>query len=233
MVARGDLGLEMPAEEVPGLQKHIISRCNYYGKPVITATQMLESMIENPRPTRAEASDVANAVLDGTDCVMLSGETSVGKYPVETVNYMDRIIRNAEKIRRNQTGEYDIPKEASANVADAIGRACRIVSDQIKASVIVTLTTSGGTAKIIAKYRPDIPILALADSDEVVRQLSFVWGVTAQRFEPMPETEERLAKIRETVLQAGIAQEGDFAVLTAGMPFKRKLSTNMLRVVQL
>ncbi len=233
MVARGDLGLEMPAEEVPGLQKFIISRCNYYGKPVITATQMLESMIENPRPTRAEASDVANAVIDGSDCVMLSAETSVGKYPLDAVNYMDRIIVNAEKYKSDARLEYDIPKDDKWNVADAIGRACRLIAEQIHASIIVTLTTSGGTAKIIAKYRPGIPILALADNDETVRQLSFVWGVTAVRFDPMPETEERIQKIRETVLGSGLAKEGEFAILTAGMPFKRRLSTNMLRVVQL
>jgi pyruvate kinase len=233
MVARGDLGLEMPAEEVPGLQKFIISRCNYYGKPVITATQMLESMIDNPRPTRAEASDVANAVIDGTDCVMLSGETSVGNYPLDTVSYMDRIIRNAEKQQTRPLLHYDIPKDSDSNVADSIGRACRFIAEQIGASIIVSLTASGGTAKIIAKYRPQIPILALADSEETVRQLAFVWGVNAKQFDPMPETEERLNIIREKVLASGLAKKGEVAILTAGMPFKQKLSTNMLRVVQL
>ncbi|MAT40312.1 MAG: pyruvate kinase [Ectothiorhodospiraceae bacterium] len=233
MVARGDLGLEMPAEDVPALQKHIIKRCNFYGKPVITATQMLESMIENPRPTRAEASDVANAVIDGSDCVMLSGETSVGKYPIEAVEYMNRIIRKAEEFHRDSAVEYDVPKDIEWNVADAIGKACKMISDQVGAAAIVSVTGSGGTAKIIAKYRPDIPILALAGSEEIVRQLAFVWGVQATMFEPQADTEERVESIKKLVLQHGVAKEGDYAILTAGLPVKKRLSTNMLRVVQL
>jgi pyruvate kinase len=158
MVARGDLGLEMPTEEVPVLQKEIISKCNYFGTPVITATQMLESMINNPRPTRAEASDVANAVLDGTDVVMLSGETSIGKYPFDAVEYMSRIISSVESKYPDKTTNFDKRIADSNEHSDAIGRASCSIAEQIGASAIVAYTGSSFTAKNISKYRPKVPI---------------------------------------------------------------------------
>ncbi len=233
MIARGDLGLEMQAEDVPVLQKHIITRCNFFGKPVITATQMLESMIENPRPTRAEASDVANAVIDGTDCVMLSAETSVGDYPVQSVEYMDRIIRKAEEHFRANQRAYDIPKESQHNVADAIGRACCVIAEQVEAAAIVPLTSSGGTARIIAKYRPATPILALTDHEETQRQLTFVWGVYPKLIPPLVETDSLLTTIADIVLATGFAKRGDHVVYSAGTPLNKRVSTNMLKVERL
>jgi pyruvate kinase len=233
MVARGDLGLEMPAEEVPVLQKHIIKRCNFYGKPVITATQMLESMIENPRPTRAEASDVANAVIDGTDCVMLSGETSVGRYPVETVRTMDRIVRTTEAQFRSAPPQSEVPSDVRHNVADAVGRACCDIAAQVNAAAIVPVTSSGGEARIIAKYRPQVPILALTDSDEVMRQLALVWGVHAHRIPQISNHSDLLTEVINTLLERKLLFEGELAVLTAGTPLRNRVPTNMLRVVRL
>jgi pyruvate kinase len=233
MVARGDLGLEMPAEDVPVLQKRMIDRCNYYGKPVITATQMLESMIANPRPTRAEASDVANAVIDGTDCVMLSGETSVGRFPVEAVETMDRIIRTTERHFHHDAPLHEVPADVRHNTADAIGRACCVIAGQIHAAAIVPLTSSGGTARIIAKYRPTTPILALTDNEDTLRQLAFVWGIIAARIPSIAESDDIFAVARDAVRASGIASAGTQVVFTAGMPFSQRVSTNMLKVEQL
>jgi pyruvate kinase len=230
MVARGDLGLELPAEDVPVLQKRIIDRCNYYGKPVITATQMLESMIANPRPTRAEASDVANAVIDGTDCVMLSGETSVGRYPVQAVQTMDRIIRKTEQHFHRHSPLHDIPTDARHNAADAIGRACCVIAEQIHAAAIVPLTSSGGTAKIIAKYRPTIPILALTDNEDTLRHLTWVWGLTARLVPPIAECDALFTAVHGVVLASGFVSPGDQVIFTAGMPFAQRVSTNMLKI---
>ncbi len=231
MVARGDLGVEMPAEQVPVLQKHIIRRCNYFGKPVITATQMLESMIEHPRPTRAEASDVANAVLDGTDCVMLSGETSVGAYPVEAVAYMDRIIRVIEESGVKATGmTHDVPDDMQTNVADAIGRASCVIAEQIKAAAIVSLTSSGGTARVIAKYRPATPILAVTDDEQTLRQLAFTWGLTPVLIPPLGELDYQLGSLREYLLSTGLVAKGQQVVYSAGSPLQKRGSTNMLEV---
>jgi pyruvate kinase len=231
MVARGDLGVEMPAEQVPVLQKHIIRRCNFHGKPVITATQMLESMIEHPRPTRAEASDVANAVLDGTDCVMLSGETSVGAYPVEAVAYMDRIIRAIEESGSAAgTAAHSVPEDMLRNVADAIGRASCVIAGQINAAAIVCLTSSGGTARVIAKYRPDTPILALTDDAETMRRLAFTWGITPVLIPSLSEMDYQLAALREHVLATGFVRKGESVVYSAGSPLQKRVSTNMLEV---
>ncbi len=187
MVARGDLGLEMPAEEVPILQKTIIRKCNTVGVPVITATQMLESMINNPMPTRAEASDVANAVLDGTDCVMLSGETSIGKYPVMAVEYLNRIISMVEsKLKFNFKENINPNSEAcpianslapSNSLSGALGKASKVLADEISADAIIALTKSGYTAMNIAKYRPEIPIYAITDRLSTARFLNIVCGV--------------------------------------------------------
>ncbi|MBN1448402.1 MAG: pyruvate kinase [Bacteroidetes bacterium] len=234
MVARGDLGVEMPAEQVPVLQKRIIARCNFYGKPVITATQMLESMIDHPRPTRAEASDVANAVLDGTDCVMLSAETSIGSYPREAVAYMDRIIRAIEDgQRRSHATQHAVPEDIHLNVADAIGRACVVIAEQIDAAAIVTLTTSGGTARVIAKYRPAMPILALTDNEETLRQLAFTWGVHPHRIRPLQEVDFQLSALRQDVLASTLVDRGQYVVFSAGSPLQKRPSTNMLEVQRL
>ncbi len=231
MVARGDLGVEMPAEQVPVLQKHIIRRCNYFGKPVITATQMLESMIEHPRPTRAEASDVANAVLDGTDCVMLSGETSVGRYPVEAVTYMNRIICAIEKSGGAAPGStHDIPEDLQTNVADAIGRASCVIAEQIKAAAIVSLTRSGGTARVIAKYRPATPILAVTDDEQTLRQLAFTWGLTPVLIPPLDALGYQLGGLRDSLLATGLVEKGQQVVYSAGSPLQKRGSTNMLEV---
>ncbi len=234
MVARGDLGVEMPAEQVPVLQKRIIQRCNFYGKPVITATQMLESMIEHPRPTRAEASDVANAVLDGTDCVMLSAETSVGAYPRESVEYMDRVVRAIEEGEpRAHTMQHNVPQDMHLNVSDAIGRASVGIAEQIDAAAIVTLTTSGGTARVIAKYRPAVPILALTDNNDTYRQLAFTWGVRPRRIRPLSEFRYQLSELREEVLASEEVSKGDYVVYSAGNPLQKRVSTNMLEVQRL
>ncbi|PLX32784.1 MAG: pyruvate kinase [Ignavibacteria bacterium] len=234
MVARGDLGVEMPAEQVPVLQKRIIARCNYYGKPVITATQMLESMIGNPRPTRAEASDVANAVLDGTDCVMLSAETSIGSYPVEAVQYMDSIVRAIEESGTQLAGmQHEIPEDKETNVADAIGRASCVIAEQINAAAIVTLTSSGGTARVISKYRPRVPILALSDDPETLKQLAFTWGISPVAIPPLAEMNYQLAALRDIVLATGEVQKGDHVVYSAGSPLQNRASTNMLEVQRL
>ncbi len=231
MVARGDLGVEMPAEQVPVLQKHIIRRCNFFGKPVITATQMLESMIEHPRPTRAEASDVANAVLDGTDCVMLSGETSVGAYPVETVAYMDKIVRAIEENGSARiAATHDIPEDMGLNVADAIGRASCVIAEQIHASAIICLTSSGGTARVIAKYRPATPILALTDDEEVMRRLAFTWGLIPVLIPPLSEMNYQLSGVRDHVLATDVVRKGELVVYSAGSPLQNRVSTNMLEV---
>lgn len=176
MVARGDLGLEMPAEKLPVTQKYIIDRCNYFGKPVITATQMLESMISNPRPTRAEASDVANAVLDGSDVVMLSAETSVGRYPFDAVGYMSRIIENIEENFNYDNNKYSGNSEKS-NISDAIAKAACIIADKVNAKAIVTLGDSTAAARNLSAFRPKMPIVSLTDSEEMARRMSFIWGV--------------------------------------------------------
>ncbi|MFX1466700.1 MAG: pyruvate kinase, partial [Promethearchaeota archaeon] len=175
MVARGDLGVEIPPERVPLVQKEIIHKCNRYGKPVITATQMLESMTTNPRPTRAEASDVANAVLDGTDAVMLSGETAVGNYPVESVKTMDRIAKNAEgSMPYRDPDYYDHGHE---NVAEVIGHVIHTITKEMDVAAIITVTTGGFTARMISKYRPKKSIIAITQDERVMRQLRLLWGV--------------------------------------------------------
>ncbi|HUI10702.1 MAG TPA: pyruvate kinase [Bacteroidota bacterium] len=231
MVARGDLGVELPTEDVPMLQKMIIARCNSAGKPVIVATQMLESMIESPRPTRAEASDVANAVLDGGDAVMLSGETSVGKYPVEAVRIMDRIIR---KVESEMPARRRIIADAKPGVADrhdALGRSACMLATQMRAAAIVTVTNSGQTARVIARYRPDPPIIAITDSARTLRSLAVVWGVRGMVVENLGDDSDRsLARVQETLLAEGVVKRGEYVVLLAGQPFFARGGTNFIKV---
>jgi len=231
MVARGDLGVELPTEEVPPIQKMIVRKCNDAGVPVIIATQMLESMIQNPRPTRAEASDVANAVLDGADAVMLSGETSVGAFPVETVETMNRIIARVEGARGVQSGRTDLGRIRAGDVFDAVARAACVLAGQVGAKAIVPLTHSGATAQRVSKYRPDMPIFAVTGREKILRRMNLFWGVQGllvPDFEQDSDTAFR--KVKEQLLARGFVQKGDSIVLTAGIPVMSKGTTNALKV---
>ena len=232
MVARGDLGVEIPPEEVPAIQKDIIRRANALGLPVIVATQMLNSMIEHPRPTRAEASDVANAIFDNTDAVMLSGETASGKYPIEAVEMMNRIVEAAETAKRQLfprvgTGEaMTIP----ADFPDvACGIACR-AARETGATHIIAFTFTGTTARLLSRYRPSVPIIAFSPSQEVRRRLALLWGVTPRVLEPLNETEEMVRRVEEELLARGIAKRGDRIVIVFGAPIGQPGKINSLRL---
>ncbi|MDE3056844.1 MAG: pyruvate kinase [Bacteroidota bacterium] len=230
MVARGDLGVECALEEVPIAQKMICKRANAAGKPVIIATQMLESMIENPRPTRAEANDVANAVLDGADAVMLSAETSVGKYVVETVQTMDIIVRKAEENENDRLDLADPQSSDEANVFKALGRSACVLAKQIGAAAIVPITHSGETAKTIAKYRPSAKIIAMTDREYVRRSLNLVWGVRSILIPKLADTDTTLSLIQEELLRSHYVHSGDYIVMTAGIPLLARGTTNTLKV---
>src|SRR5947199_117871 len=237
MVARGDLGVELPFEEVPAVQKRLIREANRYGKPVITATQMLESMVHHPRPTRAEASDVANAILDGTDAVMLSAETAVGEYPFEAVRAMDRIIREMERQgggprERGGGGRDERRRGESETVAveDAIALGTSAVARMLKTPLIVTLTKGGFTARKVAAQRPPVPILAVTTEPVTYRQLALVWGVTPVLVDQVPGYDAMLAVVRDLILKRGYARSGDRIVMTAGVPWDVSGTTNLLKV---
>lgn len=230
MVARGDLGVEIPVEEVPLVQKKIIAACNRVGKPVITATQMLESMLNSPRPTRAETSDVANAIFDGTCAVMLSGETAMGKYPVEAVATMARIVSRAEK-ELAVSGLLAKKGLASENTAtDAIGHASVNIANELNAAAIITPTASGSTARRVAKYRPKTPIIAACPSERVLNQLCLVWGVEPLRVEPTDGTDEMVNEAVAASILAGKVNQGDLVVITAGVPALVPGTTNLLKI---
>lgn len=234
MVARGDLGVELPPEDVPVLQKMIIRRCNNAGKPVIVATQMLESMVSNPTPTRAEASDVANAVLDGGDAVMLSGETSVGKYPLEAVRIMERIIRKVESERLAPSTLAAEHRSGVTDRHDALGRSACVLADQMRAAAIVTVTNSGQTARVLARYRPDPQIIAITDSPKTLRTLNIVWGVRGLLVDHLDEDSDRtLAKVQERLIASGLVHRGEYIVLLAGQPLFARGSTNFIKVEQI
>jgi len=225
MVARGDLGVEIPCEEVPLIQKRIIAKCNKAGKPVITATQMLESMIDSPRPTRAEASDVANAIIDGSDAIMLSGETASGKYPVEAVKFMARIASRVEDSL--EAGRYVQGSDSPCyTVTDAIAHATCTIAADLKASAIITATKSGFTARMVSKYRPKAPIIAACHDESICRKLSLVWGVQPIVGCTKNSTDEIIKESIERSLEAGLIKNGDLIVLTAGIPYK----TNLIKV---
>ncbi len=230
MVARGDLGLEINAEEVPLVQKQIIRNCNKVGKPVITATQMLESMVHNPRPTRAEASDVANAILDGTDAVMLSAETAVGEYPVEAVATMARIASRVEEalpydeiLDRNRVA-------ARGTVTDAIAYGTCTTATDLGAAAIVTATQSGYTARMVARYRPRCPIVAVTPSQKVLRQMALVWGVRPLLVREISDTDTMIAASIQAALDARFIKGGDLVVITAGVPVGVSGTTNLIKV---
>ena len=229
MVARGDLGVELPFEQVPLVQKRLISEANHQGRPVITATQMLESMVQNPRPTRAEASDVANAILDGTDAVMLSAETAVGQYPVEAVRAMDRIIREMERHPLRQREERRMAGEA-VHTEDAIAWGTHAVARMLKTPLIVTLTKGGFTARKVAALRPPVPILAVTTEPPTYRQLALVWGVIPVLVDRVPGYDAMLTVVRDLILKRQYAKQGDCIVMTAGVPWDVSGSTNLIKV---
>ena len=230
MVARGDLGLQISIEKVPLAQKKIIREANQRGRPVITATEMLESMVKSPTPTRAEATDVANAVLDGTDAVMLSEETSVGQYPVEAIQMMSKIIYEAETVLPHDKVFYEPQGELLSEVDDATARgACQIAS-QIDAKAIIALTAGGTTALRVAKHRPGQPILAVTLSETVMRRLNLVWGTYPLIKTSPTNLEEWLEVARQTAMETGLAKIGDVIVVTAGLPLGVPGSTNLVKV---
>ncbi len=230
MVARGDLGVEIPVEEVPIVQKNIIEKCYQAGKPVITATQMLDSMIRNPRPTRAEASDVANAIFDGTSCVMLSGETAAGKYPLETIEVMARIAEKAERSMDYWKRFTAARSEFNSSVTNAISHATCTTALDLKASAIITVTQSGHTARMIARFRPACPIIATTANPKVQRQLNLSWGVLPYLVGIANTTDEMFDNGVEKALESGLVKNGDLAVITAGMPAGISGTTNTLKV---
>ncbi len=247
MVARGDLGVELPFEEVPLMQKQIIREAGLHGKPVITATQMLESMIHAPRPTRAEASDVANAILDGTDAVMLSAETAIGRYPVEAVRAMDRIAREMEGQRQGRGVTIDaalgrrtsdgatfphhrVTQSGPIRTEDAIAVAVCAAAEMLSAPLIVCFTSSGFTARKVATCRPSVPIFASTAEPDTYRQLSLVWGVTPALTEHLTDYDAMLSVARQQILERGLARPGERVVVTAGVPFDMPGTTNLLKI---
>ena len=229
MVARGDLGVELPPQEVPVIQKDIIKKCNSDGKLVITATQMLESMIHNPIPTRAEASDVANAVWDGTDVVMLSGETSIGKYPYKTVQMMNDIVRNAECHYPIRVIDYKIPKKIEENLFDSMGKAIAEMSKQINAVAIVVFTYKGRTARNLAKFRPNSKIIAFSNSFDTMNNLCLRWGVTSIFYDEIDKEHIVVDKAKKIILEEEHVKEGDVVIFAAGAPYSEKSRINWIR----
>ncbi|HKJ33582.1 MAG TPA: pyruvate kinase [Balneolales bacterium] len=232
MVARGDLGIEIASERVPLIQKKIIRLCRNMGKPVITATQMLESMVHNPRATRAESSDVANAVLDGTDAVMLSAETAAGKYPIEAVKVMDKICRSVE----NQDAElynsltFQKPEWKEKQVIESLSYSCVRMAEYVDAKVIATITHSGTTARRIAKFRPQVPIIAFTESIDVLRQLNLVWGVSPVRISQIFDTDKSVQVMEDYLKKVGLVKKNDRVIIATGMPIAKRGRTNMIKV---
>ena len=227
MVARGDLGVEIPLEDVPVIQKKLIQQANVLGKPVITATQMLRSMIDSPRPTRAEAADVANAVLDGTDAVMLSEETASGRYPVKAVQFMVRIVTSAERYFSHQRYLQRVP---SKEVAESVAHASCILADHLEASAVIAPTRSGQTARYISRFRPKQPIIALSSNQKVVQRLALFWGCIPQLVPEPRDTDDMIDTSTRSALETGLVSRGDVVVITAGYPVGAVRSTNMVRV---
>ncbi|GBD28471.1 Pyruvate kinase [bacterium HR31] len=229
MVARGDLGVELAPERVPTLQKHIIRRANELGIPVITATQMLESMVDHPRPTRAEASDVANAILDGTDAVMLSAETAVGRYPLEAVRMMDRI---AVEVEAASPQLYQAPRQHDRRlgIAEAVAAAACRLSHDLRAKAIVVITRSGRTAQLVSKNRPAEPIVALTEDELVARGLCLWWGVHPVVIEFREDTDAMLTHAEEELLRRGLVEPGDVLVVTGSAPIIARGRTNFVKV---
>ena len=232
MVARGDLGVELPPEEVPGIQKDIILKCRQAGKPVIVATQMLESMIESPSPTRAEASDVATAVFDGADAVMLSAETAIGSFPIETVNIMDRIIFSAENHIKMHPGDGPQNLKVENYVYNAVSRSAVSLAEAVNAKAVVAFTASGNTAFRMARERPNLLLVVMTPEVKVKRKLSLLWGAYSF-FSKVQGYEAAIKEAREIIKIEKLAKKGDPIVVVAGMPFGVSGSTNSIRVVDI
>lgn len=226
MIARGDLGVELPPEMVPAAQKLITTKANSVGKPVITATQMLESMIENPRPTRAEASDVANAIFDGTDAIMLSGETAAGKYPVEAIKMMGRIAHAAE----GSVDYRELKKHPASSSAHAIAHAACAMAVDMKAKAIAAFTKSGSTARLISQFRPPTPIIALTQHTHVYRQMALCWGVVPLMLTEVRDSEGTLALVEETLTRLGFVFPGDSMIITGGLPIAARGPANFVKL---
>lgn len=230
MVARGDLGVEIPAEEVPLVQKSLIRKCNQVGKPVITATQMLDSMQRNPRPTRAEASDVANAIMDGTDAIMLSGETAAGLYPVESVSTMNKIANRTENALDYRAIVAQRSREKEANMTEAISQAVAYTSINLGVKAVLAPTESGNTARMIAKYRPGVSIIAVTSQPTVAQKLTLVWGVKPILTQRVTTTDEILELSVDEALKYEFVSHGDVVVITAGLPVGEAGTTNLMKV---
>ena len=232
MVARGDMGVEIPIEEIPALQKRMIKMAVSQGKHVITATQMLESMIKNPRPTRAEVTDIANAIYDGTTAIMLSGESAAGKYPVEAVETMARIAECAEK-ELNYRGRMDeLALKGNPDTTTAISYATCTTAMDLHASAIITVTMSGFTATKVAKYKPSCPIISCSVNSRVCKQLNLLWGCQPLLLPEKDDTEELFDAAVEEAKKAGYIKPGELVVITAGVPLGKSGTTNMIRVVE-
>lgn len=229
MVARGDLGVEMPPEKVPLIQKHIISKCNELGLPVITATQMLESMITNPRPTRAEVSDVSTAILEGTDAIMLSAETSVGAFPIQSVQMMARIAIETEA--SYHAAAHPIHQHRS--LAQAVSHAARALSEDPHVQDIVVFTRSGDSARLISNDRPRVPILAYTPAEHVYHQLALWWGVWPHRISMQGTTENLIALVEKRLLEDGLAHPGEYVVIMGGLPIASQARTNFVKLHRL
>jgi pyruvate kinase len=233
LIARGDLGIELPIHEVPMIQKKIIEKCNAAGKPVITATQMLDSMMHNARPTRAEATDVANAILDGTDATMLSGETAAGEYPIESIKMMDQIARSTEK----SIDYADIVRERknwpAESVTEAVGQATAELAIDLRVAAVITCTATGTTARLVSKYRPPAPIIAAASREETVGQLALSWGVLPVAVPETDSTDVLIHVAVESARTTGLLKKGDTVVVTAGVPVGLPGNTSLIRVVKI
>jgi len=230
MVARGDMGVEIAIQKVPIIQKMIIHKCNKIGKPVITATQMLDSMIRNPRPTRAEASDIANAIFDGTDAIMLSGESANGEYPLESALIMSKIAIEAESNIDFTAALNERKHEPLGNISNAISLASCTTADELNISAIITATQSGHTARMVSKFRPKCPIIAVTPSSQVARSLSINFGLQTIISIKLISTDELMADAVEKCLNAGYIKKGDVVIIAAGIPVGKSGSTNMMKI---
>ncbi len=233
MIARGDLGIELPIYEVPIIQKTIIHKCNAAGKPVITATQMLDSMMHNARPTRAEATDIANAIFDGTDATMLSGETAAGEYPIESVKMMDQIARSTEKSIKYADIVSERENWPTKSVTEAIGQATAEISIDLKVAAVITCTATGTTARLVSKYRPPSPIIAAVSREETVGQLALSWGVFPVAVPETDSTDVLIHVAVESAKSTGLVKKGDTVVVTAGVPVGLPGNTSLIRVVNI
>ena len=233
MVARGDLGVELPPEQVPPLQNKIVATARQFGKPVVVATQMLESMITSPTPTRAEVSDVATAIYDGADAVMLSAESAAGQYPCEAVQMMDRIATSVERDPSYQARIHFTQTRLEATTADALAGSARQIASTISATVMICYTSSGSTARRIARERPSVPLLAMSASLHTARRMGLLWGVHPLHTRDVASFEEMVEKAKRMALRHQLAKGGDRVIVMAGIPFGKAGSTNVLHVVRL